>query len=70
MFLTPGATTGRRYTTARSCTYVPELAGQVAAGGGVCEVASCNDATLNGRVMTCASSCTVLRASDGETVDV
>ncbi|KAG2425322.1 hypothetical protein HXX76_013737 [Chlamydomonas incerta] len=70
VFKAQGATIGRRYTTARACTFVPELAGQVSNGGGVCEVAGCNDITLNGRVMTCSSSCTVLRASDGETTDV
>ncbi|KAG2442032.1 hypothetical protein HYH02_009824 [Chlamydomonas schloesseri] len=37
---------------------------------GVCVVRGCNDGTLNGRVLVCASPCTQMRPADGETIEV
>ncbi|KXZ54950.1 hypothetical protein GPECTOR_3g119 [Gonium pectorale] len=37
---------------------------------GVCEVSGCNDGSLNGRVMVCASPCTQLGLEDGQDVQL
>ncbi|KAG2496513.1 hypothetical protein HYH03_005337 [Edaphochlamys debaryana] len=64
------ATAGRRYVGARACTYMPELAGQVPTGAGVCEVVGCSQEQPAGRVMVCSTACTTLSRSDGTDVDL